>query len=1335
MSVVSDDTQGKHPRERRRGGNGLTEYCHYCEKFDTAASMNMSGVRGRLVNIVPLDQGIAINGFNGSRSSVTAVGSNRDNKREYYVEDMPSDLVLFGGAAVLFKDSGVVLTLSDEELQDLKQYISQYSVLKRLNVVNRTYEVDNTSGEEQKSQGQGSAFVATTEEQDQEAMNSTAARYFNTKVNVSNTTQRILAMLLTGMSFKDLYLCVKNKSLGGMHPDLTIQALNHFEHKYGRTPDVVRLANPANFRSRSGLMSSENIERVGERVEMDGLVSDYNETVGSGKTKKLPTHGGAVAAVVASGRAWGKLLKSTSNARSYVLECIENYRLYGIKIELLAADSGITSQSMFEVFTTDVEKLLQEHQIKQERAEPYNHSRGTPVVERVIRAIKELIRLAMMYILTNPNFESLGFTKVNILKLWGELFYWSINVINFKPCPHKKEITRYEAFYGKKPNIQNMRILPIFSVVLLYRDANMTVVEESSEDKVVTTYSTNQPVNRIGLYVGPSLKTPGAIRAASMTGSNLKIFVTSKFTAATDGGGLNIRQHVSEATKEMIKESSITRSIEAVSTTTRKEQGGAEEDNSNGSNLLLQDRTAPSNDSNESSTEMEQPVETARGYNAPDSALPQSGLEEKQEVTEEERKQHSAEREERDQSSAEEQEEEHVKPSASSMKNRKKNSAKKLKTVQFAKNTGAGQPEAVAEPSIREHEDPYTWTYRCPKTTRGDRLRSREERREQLPAVANFCMDVETACLADSGNFKDQDVFWSWGDMAFVVVREIVDDRAHITEYKMSEDGFTAVTKDVPRTYAEALCHPKWGEPARKEWNTLISTQAIVQVDREVADNCIKNHDADLVILFPVYEEKVKDGITVYKVRLVGDGRTHHNAGNTYSATPSREELLVVLHIVASLGWDYAHVDEIRAFLSAKYKGEKRVFTKLRHDRAVYEVKGALYGLKTSPKDYQDEVTERLTKLGYTRLKMCGCIYIKRVGNNIVMIYDFVDDFVFTGDDHSVTEACIMELRSCASTTEPVWNAPNVLGLEIERDFERNIICIRLSKKITELYEKFHLNFSKKIDIPMPTTGYIVKEEQYGTLHADQQRLLDKKEIHDYMAIIGSLIWIAGIRHDIIFTVMYLSWCTKSPRQHHMYMAKYCVAYLYQSRDIPLVLGGSPDLQVTGFTDASLGTATKGRSVIGHMIKLNDKAGSVYAKASATTSVHTSSFEAELDGMASVLKSAKRVMNILTELQQVFAPLAQVYSDNKAMLEFVRGHGVAKGVRHMELRMWYIREKYQNGDVVVDYMEGISIPADKLTKLGSRSSHAKFRSDILGLSLLKGGEQGHTPQANDEEDA
>ena len=70
------------------------------------------------------------------------------------------------------------------------------------------------------------------------------------------------------------------------------------------------------------------------------------------------------------------------------------------------------------------------------------------------------------------------------------------------------------------------------------------------------------------------------------------------------------------------------------------------------------------------------------------------------------------------------------------------------------------------------------------------------------------------------------------------------------------------------------------------------------------------------------------------------------------------------------------------------------------------------------------------------------------------------------------------------------------------------------------------------------------------------------------------------------------------------------------------------------------------------------------------------------------------------------------------MINFVKGEGVAKGVRHMELRMWYTREEYQKKNADLEYMQGIKIPADKLTKLGGVHDHQEFAKDIQGLKLL-----------------
>jgi hypothetical protein len=100
------------------------------------------------------------------------------------------------------------------------------------------------------------------------------------------------------------------------------------------------------------------------------------------------------------------------------------------------------------------------------------------------------------------------------------------------------------------------------------------------------------------------------------------------------------------------------------------------------------------------------------------------------------------------------------------------------------------------------------------------------------------------------------------------------------------------------------------------------------------------------------------------------------------------------------------------------------------------------------------------------------------------------------------------------------------------------------------------------------------------------------------------------------------------------------------------------------------------------------------------------------------MKHIRRVKNILTELGIILQSVPILWSDNQAMIRFVHGEGVAKGVRHMELRMWYAREQYNSGGIVLDYMSGETIPTDKLTKLGCKASHNVFTRNIMGLKLL-----------------
>ena len=1276
------------------------------EKFDSGASRCMSGNPNRLTTIIPNDNRVKIVGFNNTTSEPSSCGYNADNKEEYYVSDMPSDLTLLcanaycqDGCAILFANDGLVLRMSESELSSLKEFLKEYPVVKYLKVQNRTYEVNNAKNPANTVSNQQIQF----NENQEEALQGTATRFFNTKVNVSNQTERILTLLMTGLSFRDWQMHVKHGSLGGIPPDLTSHGLNRFEYRYGRTPDIVRLAHPISVRDSTGLRDERTEPtRTGERIEIDCLYSDYNiresvtltsdNKLGNLKTRKLPTHGGAISGAVCvdcySSFVHGQLLKSVAHPETFVEGFLSRLKLDDVLVRTLAADGGVVTNSMFQVLTTKVEHLCTKWNIKSiERSEPYSHARITGSVEREIGIVKSLIRLAITLILRNPNFPVLGFTSLMIFKLWGEFFLWAINIINLKPCPRVPSKSRYEVYYNKVPNMQDIRILPIGCVIVVVRPYG-------HEDDVTSGVLDNQKSGQIGIYVGPSMLTPGCVRVAVVSRGKLMIITTSNFRSASDGGGLNVYPHIERGVQELIAE------YPTDKITVTDAEGSMSE---------------PEADHTKEYEELGviQQVMQETEIIAPETGALQQNIGKKKSRGRKKNKK---------------------KNSISTTLSNSSNSLSSILPLEISQDIILlhDVPLPVTDSNIIVDSDVNDQVNNTPsipiETTlcespnvivnhikRSSRIQDRRERLKDVGNVAIDTVELETCCLADWSTHENECIYWSWTDFSFVKVSpELLDTNSFV------EEGYRAVTVGVPKSFEQALKHPVWGVAAQKEINTIFSAKAMVEVNAEIARNAIYHDNADLMYLFPVYEEKLKEGVLINKVRLVADGRTHHHAGDTYSATPSREELFILMHLIAALDWDYAHIDEVRAFLKAPYKGKNRAFAKFRGGSQYYEIFGALYGLKTAPRDYQEEVAKRLETLGFTRLVMCSCIYILKRGNDVVIVYDYVDDFIFTGNNRHVIDNIITEFRTICETTEPIWDAERVLGMEFNRVRNKRIIKITMTAKIVDVCSKTNIGHDDVKNIPMPISGYIVKDYEFESMkNLEEAEFLNSSGISEYMAIVGGLIWISGLRLDITFATMYLAWNTKMPRRHHMRMARCVLSYLNKTQDLPLVLGGSTEVNAVTFSDASLGTGPKGRSVLGNLTKLNEKAGAVSANSKATNVVFTSSFEVELDGATRGLKSNSRVVNVLTELGVQMSALPHLWSDNKAMVNFIHGEGVAKGVRHMELRMWYVRERYKQGNVVIDWMLGEEMPADKLTKLGSREEHEVFTRDIMGLGLLE----------------
>ena len=184
----------------------------------------------------------------------------------------------------------------------------------------------------------------------------------------------------------------------------------------------------------------------------------------------------------------------------------------------------------------------------------------------------------------------------------------------------------------------------------------------------------------------------------------------------------------------------------------------------------------------------------------------------------------------------------------------------------------------------------------------------------------------------------------------------------------------------------------------------------------------------------------MKEGKLVRKVRLVVNGKHHNKHGSTYASTPSREEFLILMHLFAVFDCDFYHIDEIRAFLNVPKLENIKTIARIPGDPSFYETLNALYGLKTSSHDYQENNVMRFDLNKFTRLHLCSSNYYKFGDGKLCIVYAHVDDFLFGGTDSTYTQQQIFDFRKLASTSEPAMNPASVLGYEIDRDRERKLI-------------------------------------------------------------------------------------------------------------------------------------------------------------------------------------------------------------------------------------------------------------------------------------------------------
>jgi hypothetical protein len=138
-------------------------------------------------------------------------------------------------------------------------------------------------------------------------------------------------------------------------------------------------------------------------------------------------------------------------------------------------------------------------------------------------------------------------------------------------------------------------------------------------------------------------------------------------------------------------------------------------------------------------------------------------------------------------------------------------------------------------------------------------------------------------------------------------------------------------------------------------------------------------------------------------------------------------------------------------------------------------------------------------------------------------------------------------------------------------------------------------------------------------------------------------------------------------------------------------------MQVRAYIDAAYGVHVDGKSHTGSGVTIGD-AGLVHAKSGKQHNVTKSSTEAELVALSDSANKAFHVRNFILAQGHDIGPVI-LYQDNMSCMALVeKGRSSSERTRHISIRHFWVKERVEAGEAVIEHLRTEKMFANVLTK-------------------------------------
>jgi len=529
-----------------------------------------------------------------------------------------------------------------------------------------------------------------------------------------------------------------------------------------------------------------------------------------------------------------------------------------------------------------------------------------------------------------------------------------------------------------------------------------------------------------------------------------------------------------------------------------------------------------------------------------------------------------------------------------------------------------------------------------------------------------------------------------------------------------------ALTEGIqtPLTTEQAL-----GGPENKEWKAAMdSEEAKLQKFKTFDLVEMPEKKINIVKCKWVFRKKLNldRSVKEYKARLVAKGFSQRygiDFFETFAPVAKMKSIRAITAIAAAKGFLIYQDDAPSAFLNPDLKEIVYMQQIPGYEDGTTRVcllKKTIYGLKQSPREWNEVVDRFMKQQGFIQLQSDTCIYTKGESDNQLIVAVYVDDILTCGKKDSKQLHEFREALHKRFNMDSGGIIKQYLGMNFSFLSNGSITIDQqfyLLNKLTE-FEKYIGEGSRSSPLP---SDYLKQ------LEGMKNEPIIPNTQFPYREMVGSLMYamvstMPSLAQPLSVVSKYLS----KPSLTVCNFVRHIFQYVRGNvKGNGITYGVNPrNLQIQGFVDAAYGNNMDYKSTTGFCFTLNGSIISWNSKCQPVTAF--SAAESEYIAASEAAKEAIWWRSFMDELG-LPQTTTILHEDNQACILLSKNPQSHHRTKHIQIRFHFIREKVLSKEISLMYLPTKFQLADIFTK-GCSGSRLRPILNSLGCGIKESGE-------------